>query len=160
MFREARRQRQFLSREEAERLLKNASSGVLSVCGDDGYPYGVPVSYAYEDGKIYIHSSPVGHKIDAITRCDKVSLSAIVQDKIIGAEYTTHFISVIAFGRARVLTDGESRVAGLLKLMDKYSSDIPAHVNRSKAEGCHGAVIIEVTVEHLTAKQSTYLVKE
>ena len=73
MFRAMRRAKQQLSEEECDRILTGASSGVLCVSGDGGYPYGVPISYAYDKAKkaIYFHCAKEGHKIDAIRRNDK-----------------------------------------------------------------------------------------
>lgn len=51
-FRPMRRIRQQLPDDEAVKILRNATSGVLAVCGDNGYPYAVPVSYVYANGKI------------------------------------------------------------------------------------------------------------
>ena len=51
MFREMRLKRQALDEGACREILKDGSIGVLSVAGDDGYPYGVPVNYVYEDGK-------------------------------------------------------------------------------------------------------------
>ena len=69
MFREMVRKKQQLPMEEALELLKNAPRGILSVLGDNGYPYGVPIDHWYneEDGKIYFHSGKEGHKIDLQT---------------------------------------------------------------------------------------------
>lgn len=52
-FRPMRRIRQQLPLEETKQILSEATSGVLSVIGDNGYPYGVPISYVYADGKIF-----------------------------------------------------------------------------------------------------------
>ena len=81
MFRDLRRIKQKLSHEECIELLKNEKRAVLSVLGDDDYPYGMPVNqfYSEEDGKIYIHGAKKGHKIDAIQRHDKVSLCVYVK---------------------------------------------------------------------------------
>ena len=68
MFRTMRRKAQQLSREESEQILRDVTSGVLAVYGDDGYPYAVPVSHAYAEGKIMFHCAREGHKIDAIRR--------------------------------------------------------------------------------------------
>jgi len=75
MFRKMRRFKQELSKEECMEILKNEPRGVLSVLGDDGYPYGMPVTHWYNEknGKIYFHGAKSGHKIDAIKNCDKVS---------------------------------------------------------------------------------------
>ena len=65
-FRPMRRKRQELPKEECKKILNNATAGVLSVLGDGGYPYGVPISYVYAEGKLYFHSAVEGHKLDAI----------------------------------------------------------------------------------------------
>jgi nitroimidazol reductase NimA-like FMN-containing flavoprotein (pyridoxamine 5'-phosphate oxidase superfamily) len=43
--------------------------------GDEGYPYGLPIDHWYcpENGKLYFHCGKIGHKLDAIRTCDKVS---------------------------------------------------------------------------------------
>ena len=76
MFRELVRKNQQLSQEECVSILKSELRGVLSVIGDDGYPYGVPMDHWYceENGKIYFHSGKNGHKIDAIKNSNKVSI--------------------------------------------------------------------------------------
>ena len=68
MFREMRRNKQALSQEECTEILWKGTSGVLSLSGDDGYPYGVPISYAYDGEKLYFHCARAGHKLDAIRR--------------------------------------------------------------------------------------------
>ena len=98
MFREMRRSKQQMSEDAANAILKSATSGVLSLLGDDGYPYGVPISYVYEEGKLYFHSALSGHKVDAVRNYDKASFTVIVQDDIVPEKYTTLYRSVIAFG--------------------------------------------------------------
>ena len=45
MFRKMRRGKQALSQEEIRNLLTLETRGVLSVQGDDGYPYGCPINF-------------------------------------------------------------------------------------------------------------------
>ena len=90
---------------------------------DSDYPYGVPMSYAYDDGKLYFHGMPAGHKMDALKKHDKVSFTVIETDHIVPDEYTTYYRSVIVFGRAKIIEDPEEKVDALLKLVDKYSAD-------------------------------------
>ncbi|MBR7078568.1 MAG: pyridoxamine 5'-phosphate oxidase family protein, partial [Clostridia bacterium] len=75
MFRKLTRIKQKLGDAECVEILKNEKRGVLSLIGDGGYPYGVPHDHYYceEDGRLYFHSGPKGHKIDAIRACGKAS---------------------------------------------------------------------------------------
>lgn len=124
MFREIRRsKKQILKADECEEILGKATSGVLCVLGDDDYPYGVPISYAYDDGRIYFHGMPAGHKMDAMKKHDKASFTVIDTDMVVPEKYTTYYRSVIVFGRMRILEEPEEKVQALLKLVDKYSAD-------------------------------------
>ena len=112
MFREMRRKNQLLTKEEAEKILENGTSGTLALLGDEGYPYCVPISYVYNNNKIYFHSAKSGHKIDAVKNCDKASFCVIDKDEVKPQEYTTYFRSVIAFGSwAKDITRDTSRIA-------------------------------------------------
>ena len=55
MFREMRRNRQLLSKQESIDILTNGTAGVLALLGDGDYPYAVPISYVYSDSKIFFH---------------------------------------------------------------------------------------------------------
>ena len=91
MFREMRRIKQALSKEESIQILEKGTSGVLALSGDDGYPYAVPISYVYADSRLYFHSAKCGHKIDAILKCPKASFCVIEQDVVVPEKYTTFF---------------------------------------------------------------------
>ena len=105
-FREMRRSRQALSQADCEKILKTATAGVLAVTGDGGYPYAVPLSYVYAEGRLYFHCAGSGHKLDAISADDRVSFCVIDRDEIHPEKFTTFFRSVILFGTARELEDG------------------------------------------------------
>ena len=72
-----RRKRQQLAEEESIGILQKATSGTLALMGDNDYPYAVPISYVYHEGKLYFHSALTGHKVDAIRKCDKASFCVI-----------------------------------------------------------------------------------
>lgn len=158
MFREMRRKNQDLSKEATEAILNRGTSGVMAVNGDDGYPYAVPISYVYEDGKIYLHSAGSGHKIDGIMRDDKVSFCVIDQDQVVPAELTTYFRSAIAFGRARIVEDEAVKRHALELLGQKYS--YPERVEPSIRKSLKVVAIIEITVEHMSGKQAKELGSE
>lgn len=88
-FRKMRRGRQELSLEETEAILNRQTAGVLALSGDGGYPYAVPISYIYADGKLYFHCAKSGYKLDAIRRDPKASFCVIDQDQIVPEKFTT-----------------------------------------------------------------------
>ena len=160
MFRELRRKKQALSKEDCQAVLERCTSGVLALAGDDGYPYAVPLSYLYQDGKLIFHCAKAGHKTDAIARCDKASFCVVDQDQVVPEEYTTYFRSVIAFGRVRVIEDDGEKRAAVEKLAVKYhpgdtQENRDRYIDKEWAPLC----MLEMTVEHLSGKEATELVR-
>jgi nitroimidazol reductase NimA-like FMN-containing flavoprotein (pyridoxamine 5'-phosphate oxidase superfamily) len=159
MFRDMRRKKQQLSEPETIRILKACTSGVLAVSGDEGYPYAVPLNYAYNDGKLYFHLAREGHKVDSIARNEKVSFCVIEQDEVVQETFTTHFRSAIVFGRARFVTDEAGKRRALAYLAQKYAPDFPVKGQTEIENGLPNVCILEVIIEHATGKEAIELVK-
>jgi len=166
MFRPMRRSAQAIPTAEAERILATASSGVLALAGDDGYPYALPISYVYADGKLYFHSATTGHKIDAIRRCDRASFCVIDRDDVVPEQLTTKYRSVIAFGRIRLLDDPDEMRTALRILAAKYAPGLPtapaeAEIRDALPAGRRPSVaVFALTIEHLTGKEGRLLAAE
>jgi len=153
MFRTMRRQGNMTTKEEAENMMKEAMNGILAVDGDDGYPYAVPVSFAYEDGKIYFHStSEESHKMEAIRKNPKVSFCVVTQDNIIPEAFNTLYRSAIAFGKARVLTDEKEFEKGIMAIVKKYSGGYMKEGKAYAEAEAGNFCVVEIDVEHLTGK--------
>ena len=116
MFRKMRRFKQALSSEECAELLKTEKRGVLSVNGDDGYPYGVPLNFYYDEekGSIYFHSAKAGHKVDAMNADDKVCFTVFEKEGESAGDWSFYVNSVICFGRACELEGEEKERAARL----------------------------------------------
>ena len=149
-FREMRRKRQLLPQEQALEILENGTSGVLALSGDGGYPYAVPMSYVYNDGKIYFHCAKAGHKIDAIRSCDKASFCVTGQDNVVPGEYTTYFRSAIAFGRIRVIEDDAEKRSAIECLAAKYTPDDEKGRMEEIDKEYRALCMLEFVIEHLT----------
>ena len=152
MFREMRRIRQQTDTAECERILEAAKRGVLYVNGDGGYPYGVPMDFVYADGKIYFHSALAGHKLDAIRADDKVSFCVLSDGVKEPDDWWYHFTSVIVFGRLRVVEDEGARIDAFRKLGMKYFPTAEMVEHDIKKDAAR-ALILELTIEHMTGKR-------
>ena len=160
MFRGMRRKRQLLPEAETVAMLESCTSGVLAVQGDDDYPYAVPLSFAYEDGKLYFHSARAGHKIDAIARSEKASFCVIAADDVVQSTFTTHFRSAVVFGRLRILTEDAEKRHALQCLARKYSPDF-MHAADAEIDGeWKKTCAFELAVEHMTGKAAIEIVKQ
>lgn len=153
MFREMRRNDRQMSDEAAIAVIQSQNFCVLSVNGDDGYPYGVPVNYGYTDGKFYIHStSKESHKLEAIRQNEKVCLTIVARHELEAAKYTTNYSSVIVFGNARLITEAAEKTETMYKMMQSLA---PEMADKAK-EHCKGTehtyTMIEVVPAHITGK--------
>lgn len=161
MFREMRRKKQQMSQEETIRVLERGTHGVLAVAGEDGYPYAVPLSYVYKNGKLFFHCATAGHKLDAIEKEDKVSFCVVDQDQVMPKEYTTYFRSVIVFGKARVLEEEEEKRRAIQLLARRYSPEeeevaLQEAIKREYKALC----MIELKIQHMTGKETVELVRK
>ncbi|MBR3434498.1 MAG: NimIJ family nitroimidazole resistance protein [Bacteroidales bacterium] len=157
-FREMRRKRQQLSDEESYAILQNATSGTLALLGDGGYPYAVPISYVFSEGKLYFHSALSGHKVNAIRGCDRASFCVVAQDDVKPALYTTFFRSVIAFGRIHIVDDEAEKLAAARLLGNRYNPHQDEALQKELENGLARMLVIRLDIEHLTGKESIELV--
>ena len=159
-FREMRRKRQQLSEEESISILKKATAGTLALLGDNDYPYAVPISYVYADGRLYFHSALSGHKVDAIRKCDKASFCVIEQDDVQPKKYTTFFRSVIVFGRIHIIEDEQAKLKMARMLGNRYNPNDDESLQKELEQGLSRMLMIRFDIEHLTGKEAIELVRQ
>lgn len=153
MFRPMRRFKQQLSQEECISILKSEVRGILSVLGDDDYPYGVPLDYYYseEDGHIYFHGAGEGHKIDSIKKHDKVSFCVMDKGTKDAESWFLHFRSVIVFGRIKIVEDHNKALDICRKLCYRFGLTPDVVEKMVEKSGTH-VTCLELVPEHITGK--------
>lgn len=153
MFREMRRFKQQIPNEECIEILKNEPRGVLSVLGDDGYPYGVPLDHWYSenDGKLYFHCAKEGHKLDAISKCSKVSYCVMDEGYRKEGEWALNIRSVIVFGQIRVVTDDNMKREICTCICRKFTDD-EEYLEKEMRNAFPRVCCLELDIEHMTGK--------
>lgn len=154
MFEKMRRSKQELPREEVDRILRESTSGVLSVVDADGYPYGVPLSYVRTGGRIYFHSAKAGHKITAIGEGGKATFCVVSKDDVCPEAYSTRYESVIAFGTVSVVSDGEEALSAMRALGEKYRPDHGGELQAELEKYRAAFAVLRFDVLHVTGKRS------
>ncbi|NMA83630.1 MAG: pyridoxamine 5'-phosphate oxidase family protein [Epulopiscium sp.] len=151
MFRKMRKSHMALSNDKAMEILKQGEYGIVSTIGEDGYPYGFPMSYIVLDGNIYFHCAMVGHKLANINYNEKVSFTVVGRTELLPEELDTNYESVIVFGRATKV-EGEEKEKALLEIVNKYAKDFIEKGKVSIEKEKSITTIIKISIEHMTGK--------
>ena len=152
MFRPMRRIKQQLSEGEALEVLKNAKRGVLSVIGDDGWPYGIYVNPHYENGKIYFHGGNAGHKIDALRKDPRASFTVIDEGVKDDGGWAYTFKSVVVFGRVEFIDDQAEAIEICRRLSRRFTQNEKYIEDEIKNFGALVNVFALIP-EHITGKR-------
>jgi len=153
MFRELTRKQKKLSDEECIKILKEENRGVLSVLGDDNYPYGMPMNHWYneEDGKIYFHCGKVGHRLDALKKHDKVSFCTYDKGFRNEGEWAWNVKSIIVFGRITIIDDADTIADITRKLSYKFTQD-ESYIEKEIRESGPATLLLQLDPEHICGK--------
>ena len=153
MFRELRKKKRELSKEDTIKVLKEGREGVLSTISENGYPYGIAINYVYHNNCIYFHCANKGHKLDNISQNNKVSFFVNSNITIIPQDFTTHYKSAVVFGRTFITTDDEKRDA-IIAIGEKYSHPHMEEGLKYIDKAINTLTIVKIEIDHLTGKCS------
>ncbi len=153
MFRDIVRKKQKLTDAECIEILKTQPRGVLSVLGDEDYPYGMPLNQWYdeESGRLFFHSGRTGHKVDAMKKHSKASFCVYDQGYRKEGEWALNIKSVIVFGRIKMIEDQIEALDICRKLSYKYTQD-EAYIEHELATAGSGVLVFELEIEYMTGK--------
>ena len=115
-----RRNKQQLSEQDCIRILTSERRCVLSVNGTDGFPYGMPMNFLYENGKIFFHGAKEGYKIDWLRENKKVSFCVYDKGYYEEGKLGPQISSVIVFGHVKFVEDKEERISIVRSIGMKY----------------------------------------
>ena len=150
-FRKLARVKQLLSEDECFEILKKQKRGVLSVNGDEGYPYGMPINHYYEDGYLYFHGGRSGHKIDSLRKDDKVSYCVYDEGYRNEGEWYLNIKSVIVFGRVEFIEDEEKVIEISRKLSYKFTDD-DNYIEEEIKKSLKNTLMFALKIEHISGK--------
>ena len=151
MFRKIRKIKNEIDKDAVDSLLHSCRRGVLSMNGDDGYPYSIPINYYYDEAnqKIYFHGAKSGYKVDCLNRCDKVCFTIFGNESIKDLVWAPFVQSVIVFGRCH-LVDTDNEV--LKNFMMKYYPSLDL-VDKVIKDDSKFVQMYEISIEHKSGKQ-------
>ena len=153
MFRDLARKNKRLPDDDCIALLQNERRGVLSVHGDDGYPYGMPMNQYHnaDDGCLYFHCGRAGHRLDALRRDNKVSYCVMDKGVRPEGEWAYDVRSVIVFGRMEIIDDWDVMVDVAARLSRQFPCS-EEYIREEISRSGKGTLILKLTPEHICGK--------
>lgn len=153
MFREMVRKHKQIPQEECVKLLKTETRGVLSVLGDNDYPYGTPMNHFYndEDGNIYFHCGNIGHRLESLQKHNKVSFCCYDQGYKNEGEWHYNVKSVIVFGKIEIIDDKQQIIDISTRLCDKFPCG-EGYAQKEIEASLHRTLLLKLVPEHICGK--------
>lgn len=156
MFRELSRKNKEISKEQCIEILKTEKRGVLSVIGDNDYPYGMPMNHYYNeaDGNIYFHCGKSGHRLDALKKHNRVSFCTYTKGYLNKDEWALNIESVIVFGKIEIIGDIE-KIKNISEKLSRKFTDDEEYIRNEIELFAEKTLLLKLTPEHLCGKKIT-----
>lgn len=153
MFDQMRRKDRAISLEEIKEILFCGEYGILSTMGEDGWPYGVPVNFAYDGENVYFHSTcAMSHRNANLAYLSKVCFTVVGDTQLLPEKFSTKYESAMVFGEAAVVEDFAEKKAILEMLVEKYAPDFWESGAAYIVKACGQTEIYKITPEKITGK--------
>ncbi len=158
---ELRRRDRQMEPPEAEGFLQEATVGRMGTVDRDGFPYVVPLNYAYEAASrtIFIHCATSGHLLDNLAYSPLACFEVDEATEIIATgpgacDVSQVYASVICFGRAGVLNEPADRERALRLLVHKYVDQrMPERRYDPELKTASTTTVIAMKVDRMTGKR-------
>jgi nitroimidazol reductase NimA-like FMN-containing flavoprotein (pyridoxamine 5'-phosphate oxidase superfamily) len=152
-----RPERKIRNDETIEAMLKQMPVGRIATVNRKGFPVIKPVNYIYWDGKLYIHSSTKGEKVEDIRRGSPVCFEideplayvAATGPACMGNYY---YRSIIVKGKAGFINHRNKKLIILEKLMEKYQPE--GGYEGISERVLNKTTVIEIQIEEIMGKES------
>ena len=154
MFAEIRKKERAMEPQQVREALECGEYGTLSMCGANGYGYGVPLNYVLEDDHLYFHCAVEGEKLRNLSENNKVSFCVVGKAQVVAREFTTSYQSIIAFGKATFVSSEDEIRRAMMLLVKKYS---PEHMETGEKyinQAIKRIQVIRLDIEHLSGKSN------
>jgi nitroimidazol reductase NimA-like FMN-containing flavoprotein (pyridoxamine 5'-phosphate oxidase superfamily) len=138
-----------------EEILTNSKICRLGMI-DNGLPYVLPFNFGYCANRIYIHSAPLGKKIDLLKEnplvCFEVEQQADIIENEVACKWSTLYRSVVGYGNVEIVTDFKEKIRGLEIIMAQHGAIGKMNFDTKEVEFI---VILKLSISTMTGKQSS-----
>ena len=151
-----RRQDKVMSRADIDRFLQRSAVAHFATVTSNGDPYVIPNLFIYADGRIFSHTSLIGHfrsNVEARPRvCFEVAeVGAVFPYGEFECDTSVSYTSVVGFGPIRIEEAQSAKTEFFDRFMAKYSDPKLARPEHFYPRLDH-ITLYAVTIEEITGK--------
>ena len=149
-----RTDKEITNRNEIDTVLSKATVCRIGLIDRD-IPYIVPLNFGYKNNFLYFHSAHIGKKIELITKnnmvCFEVDIDHDIVNTGIPCNWSSKYVSIIGYGKARFITNTEQKQEALNIIIDHYS---PGTSYDFPEKNLNEVTIIKIEITQMTGKKS------
>lgn len=148
-----RKDREITEPEKIKAVIKKATICRLGLM-DEQEAYIVPVNFGYEDNCLYFHSALKGHKVDLLSKNNRVSFEIEGDYQIDKGKSgcDVKYQSIIGKGFAFKVESNEEKVHGLKSIMRQCTgSEFEFALDRLNT-----VLVVRIDIESMTCKQAGF----
>lgn len=143
--------------DRAEEILGTALVAHVGIV-QDGQPFVIPMTFLYEDGRVYLHGAPGSRVVKTLASGASACIEVTLVDGLIASKsaetHSVNYRSVVLFGQGTRVTDDDARREVFGRLIGRYfpgrtAGEDYAHITEAELKATW---LIEVPVEELSAK--------
>jgi nitroimidazol reductase NimA-like FMN-containing flavoprotein (pyridoxamine 5'-phosphate oxidase superfamily) len=150
-------ERELKNRETMIAMLERSPVGRIATVNQMGFPVIKPVNFLYLDGRIYLHSSTKGEKIEDVQRGSPVCFEvdepiAYVIASTSACKANYYYRSILIKGKAALVKDPEKKMKILERMMEKYQPE--RNDGEMPIEILEKTAVIEILIKEVTGKEN------
>jgi len=125
----------------------------------DGQPFVIPTGYARAEDRLFIHGSQASRMLRTLSSGIEVCVTVTLIDGLVLARSAFHhsmnYRSVVVFGRATLVDDGEEKLAALRALSEHMIPGRWDEVRRPNEQELKSTTVLSLPLEEASAKVRT-----
>ncbi|MCD6658749.1 MAG: pyridoxamine 5'-phosphate oxidase family protein [Lentimicrobium sp.] len=145
--------------EEIERIVKQCEVCNVGMIDIDNQPYTLPFNFGFENDTVYLHSAPVGQKIEILKKNPGVCISFSTahqlykQSEDVACSYGMKYKSVLIWGKVEFIEDYDEKIRVLNIIMKQYTQKDDFNYN---SPAVMNVAVMKIKASRISAKAFGY----
>ncbi len=143
---------------ELVRIIENCQICHIAMVDLEGKPYVLPFNFGFADDVFYLHSAPMGKKIDILKKNNELCIALSTdyelrsQNKEVACSYAWKYRSVLAYGKVEFIEDKDEKIKAFNVLMKNYTDGDFKYSGPSVRDVC----VFKIKVERIEGRAYGY----